>query len=297
MNGEIVSGDRTAPEQEGEHWVLTSAGREHRVEIRRGRLRREVVWSIDGVEAARDRSMDDRFRLTTDRDLVVVRLPSFVGPARRVTLFEVTDEQDEQESARARLGLGDGMDFIPEPGSRAAQREQWITEHPRQYQALTVGTAIGKVVAPILLVLLFGSLVFAIPWPDWNLPSIPLPSIPWPSIPWPSIPWPDWSLPGWVELILDNAKYVVPVLVAWALASGEIRRRRRQDALRRDGEESSKERRTEGAAADPALGTRPGTHPQPHPGRGRETASDPETDAGTPAPGARNPQDSADDRS
>lgn len=268
MNGEIVSGDRTTTEQEGERWVLTSAGREHRVDIHRRLLRREVVWSIDGVEVARDRSMDDRFRMIADSDLMVVRLPSFVGPARRVTLFEVTDEQDEQESARARLGLGGGVDLTPEPGSRAARREQWITEHPRRYQAVTVATAIGKVIAPILLVLLFGSLVFAIPWPDWNLPSIPLPSIPWPSI-----PWPDWHLPGWAEVIVDNARYVIPVLVAWALASGEIRRRRRQDAQRREREAPSQDRCAERpTAADSAPDQRPGSHSQTHPERGSTPA-------------------------
>lgn len=293
-----MSGDRTTTDQGPERWVLTSAGREHRVEIRHGVLRREVVWSIDGVEAARETSMDDRFRLTADGGLVVVRLPSFVGPARRVTLFQVTDEQDERESARARLGLGDGLDFAPEPGSRAAKREQWITEHPRQYQALTVGTAIGKVVAPILLVLLFGTLVFAIPWPHWNLPSIPLPDIPWPSIPWPSIPWPDWSLPNWVELIVDNAKYVVPVLGAWALASAEIRRRRRQEAQRRQNGASAQQGDADSPqASDAASGTRPGPISPTHPERALEAEPDPGTDTGTPTPDPRNPQDSADDRS
>ena len=44
--------------------------------------------------------------------------------------------------------------------------------------------------------------------------------------------WPDWSLPGWVREVLDKAKYVVPVIIAFVLARAEIRRRRTQDELK-----------------------------------------------------------------
>jgi flagellar biosynthesis/type III secretory pathway M-ring protein FliF/YscJ len=68
-----------------------------------------------------------------------------------------------------------------------------------------------------------------IPFPD--LPSLPsLPSIPWPDLP--SIPFPSFSLPAWVGTVLDAAKYVVPVVVAFVIARGEIRRRRREQERR-----------------------------------------------------------------
>lgn len=37
------------------------------------------------------------------------------------------------------------------------------------------------------------------------------------------------ELPAWVRELLDKAKYVVPVVVAFVLARGEVRRRRAQD--------------------------------------------------------------------
>ena len=40
------------------------------------------------------------------------------------------------------------------------------------------------------------------------------------------------AMPDWVWWPLDNAKYVVPVLVAVTIAQREVRRRRRQDQLR-----------------------------------------------------------------
>ena len=40
------------------------------------------------------------------------------------------------------------------------------------------------------------------------------------------------SLPGWLRWILQHAKYVVPILIAFGLAQAEIKRRRKQDELR-----------------------------------------------------------------
>ena len=66
-------------------------------------------------------------------------------------------------------------------------------------------------------------------WPD--LPDLPSPDLPdLPNLP--GIPLPDVSLPGWLLWILQHAKYVVPILVAWGLAQAEINRRRKQDELR-----------------------------------------------------------------
>ncbi|QDH10688.1 hypothetical protein FE634_21465 [Nocardioides dongxiaopingii] len=89
---------------------------------------------------------------------------------------------------------------------------------------------------PILLGLLAVRLAVRVPWPDlpsipWpDLPSLPspdLPGVPWPDLP--SVPWPDWTLPGWLAWLLDRARYVWPVVLAYVLARREIRRRRVQD--------------------------------------------------------------------
>ena len=88
------------------------------------------------------------------------------------------------------------------------------------------------VLLPLLALWLLAQISWpAIPWPDWDLPSIP-----WPDWDLPSIPWPDWDLPelpAWMRELLDKAKYVVPVLVAFALARAEVRRRRTQDERKR----------------------------------------------------------------
>jgi hypothetical protein len=98
------------------------------------------------------------------------------------------------------------------------------------------------VVVPLLIGILGLRLTLAIPWPHLNLPAIPwphvdLPSIPWPDWDLPSIPWPDlhlphWAAPGWVEWLVDHVHYVWPAAVAGALAYGEIKRQRQQDALK-----------------------------------------------------------------
>jgi hypothetical protein len=97
-----------------------------------------------------------------------------------------------------------------------------------------VAAAVG-VVVPILLIWLLARVALpAIPWPDVSLPRIPwpdLPSIPWPDVSLPSLPLPDLpELPQWLK---DTAKLVGPVLVAFVLARGELRRRRQQDERKR----------------------------------------------------------------
>lgn len=191
---------------------------------------------------------------------------SSLGKPRRVTWFgqerldadpdeESTDDADEPDEsdesgdgkkpsramAHAVLGVG-GIDLDPEPGSPAALREARIRAHPRRYTAIQTAGGVAKVVLPILLGLIAVRFVVNIPWPSIPWPNIPwpdLPSIPWPDIPWPSIPWPDINLPhfdfevpGWVRWLLDKAKYVVPILIAFALARNELRRRRKQDELK-----------------------------------------------------------------
>jgi hypothetical protein len=43
-------------------------------------------------------------------------------------------------------------------------------------------------------------------------------------------------MPGWVQQVLDLLKFVFPVVLAFAIARAEIRRRRKQDELREKGE-------------------------------------------------------------
>lgn len=214
----------TGRASEVERWLLTRDGAQHVLEIGDKGLRRELVWSVDGVQAATKRSSDERIVLTSEEHGALgVRLPAFVGPARRVTLYGGEVE--------AHAGTG-GTDFDPESGSRAAAREEWIREHPHLHTARQTALAAGGVIVPLLLLWLLGQVVLpAVPWPAISLPDVPLPDlpdIPWPEIPWPhinlpSIPWPDLpDLPGWV-------KYVFPVVLAFLLARAEIRRRRTQD--------------------------------------------------------------------
>ena len=97
---------------------------------------------------------------------------------------------------------------------------------------------VAKVVIPLLLGLLAIRFVVDLPWPD--LPSIPLPDLPdLPDIPWPDLPGlplpdlPEVGVPDWVRWVLDKAKYVWPIVIAYFLARAEINRRRKQDELRR----------------------------------------------------------------
>lgn len=218
-----------------ERWLLDLDGHSHVVEIADAGLRRRLSWTVDGTEVANLVTSDERVVLTSDEGVVGVRLPTFVGPARRVTLH------DNEIAAHAGPG---GTDFDAEAGSAAARREAWIREHPRLHTARQTAVAAAGVLIPILAIWLLSQLVLPrIPWPDIDLPSIPwpdidLPSIPWPDITLPSIPWPGLpdlpDLPAWVR---DAATFVGPVLLAFFLARGEVKRRRDQDRRKHEEEE------------------------------------------------------------
>ncbi len=210
-----------------ERWQLRTDGREHRVEIADAGLRRSLTWQVDGREVAGTRTSDERVVLDGgEHGALGVRLPTFTGPARRVTWYPPGSELGATAAAHAGLG---GLDLDPEPGSRAAAREAYIRAHPHRHAARRTATAVLGVLLPLLGLWLLARIDVpwpdvSIPWPDWDLPAIP-----WPDL---SIPWPDWQLPelpAWVRELLDTAKYVVPVLVAFGLARAEVRRRRAQD--------------------------------------------------------------------
>ncbi len=204
-------------------------GHAHGLAVEHGTLTREVVWTRDGVELARKRTSDETIVLSPDGEDAALRVKlTPLGRARRVTLHA--------SEAEAHTGLG-GSDLEPEPGSRAARRADWIGRHPHLHTARQTAVAAAGVAVPVLLVWLLSRVTwpsFDVPWPD--LPSIPwpdLPSIPWPDISLPAIPWPDVDLPGlpaWTEPV---RKFLVPVLIAFFVARGEVRRRRKAEERRR----------------------------------------------------------------
>jgi hypothetical protein len=215
-----------------QRWHLRAAGRQHVVEIDDSGWSRRLVWLVDGHEVATTRSGDDRVRLVPgDRDaadLGVVGLRfGALGPARRVTWYD-----DGDAETAAIIGVG-GRDFQPEAGSTTARREAWIRTHPRLYTIRRTGIAAAGILLPLLLAGLLARFALSVDLPDLPRPPLPdLPEIPWPGIAWPDIALPGWSLPGWVRTVLDQAKLVGPVVLAFVLARAEIRRRRQQDARR-----------------------------------------------------------------
>lgn len=203
-----------------QNFELTHAGRTHRVDVTDAGLSREYVWTCDGDELSRRKSMDDRLKLKAVKGspdtLGEIHVRAGLTGVKRATL----------------VAHGIEVDLVPEAGSAAARREERLRQHPRRHLVLHTTAALAKVLIPLL------GIGLVLSWlPDWDLPRLPLPdidlpNIPWPSIDLPSIPWPDWELPSWVRAILDKAKYVWPVLLAIGLAHHEVKRRREQDARR-----------------------------------------------------------------
>lgn len=196
-------------------WRLSLDGHEHRVEADPGTSRR-LRWYVDDELVAEKKSMDEKVRLESPAGQLQVRF-STLGAPRRATLE----------------GDADGHDLVPDPDSAAARYEDKVRAHPERYALLQTIGGVGKVVVPIVLTVLLARFAFSLPI---NLPSIPfpdLPSLPRPDLP--SLPLPDlpsWSAPGWVERVLDIARYIWPVVLAFVFARSEIRRRRRQDEKR-----------------------------------------------------------------
>lgn len=201
-------------------WTTTVDGRDHRVEADEG-FSRTVRWYVDGELAAEKKSMAEKVTLTAETGKLEVRF-STLGAPRRATLLSDGGP------------LADGVDLVPEPGSKAARHEDTVRAHPERYALLQATGGVVKVVAPIVLTLLLARLAFTLPLPSIPLPDLPsLPRPDLPSLPLPDLPdLPDWSMPGWVERALDVAQYVWPVVLAYVLARAEIRRRRRQDERR-----------------------------------------------------------------
>ncbi|HWM74367.1 MAG TPA: hypothetical protein VNQ53_11535 [Nocardioides sp.] len=193
-------------------WTLTIDGVTHRVEAS-GSVRHHIRWYADDALVAEKRAAEDRLHLTSeDHGALGVWYGALGGP-RRASLA--------------------GVDLVPDPGSPAAEFEERVRAHPSRYAAIQTVGGVAKVVVPIVITLLLARLAFSFDWPDLNLPDLPSPNLPdLPSPNLPDIPFPDVTLPDWLRWILENAKYVVPILIAFGLAQAEVKRRRKQDELR-----------------------------------------------------------------
>jgi hypothetical protein len=202
-------------------WTDTIDGAEHRVEVD-GSVSRTITWTVDGEPVAERRTMDDTARLDGGAHGRLVVVHSALGAPRRATLHPPGD------AAASLAGVG-GRDLTPEPGSRAAAHEESVLRHPGRYTALQTLGGVAKVVVPIVVAALLARVAFSLPLPDIDLPRIPRPDIdlPLPSVALPEVGLPDIDAPGWVTWLIDKAKYVWPVALAYVLARREIRRRRR----------------------------------------------------------------------
>lgn len=238
--------EETPDPADEERWALSLGGRTHEVTVVDLDVRRRLTWLVDGVEVASKETSDEKVILVapaeSEAGAAAVRLwlPMFVGPTRRVALFGPGPGKGARERAEADRG---GVEFAPEPGSKAAKRQTWIRDHPTLYTLKQTLIAVAGVVIPLVLGSYVVRFALNLPWPDWlhlpdipwpdiSLPRIAWPDIPWPDIPWPditlpAIPWPEWSLPPWVEWLLDNAKYLWPIVLALVMARAEVRRRRK----------------------------------------------------------------------
>jgi hypothetical protein len=224
-----VPTDQPPTDQPLQTWELRVDGRAHRVEVR-GSVSRRIQWWVDGDLVLDKKSADDKPRLQADgrAELGTLALRfSGLGKPRRATVIAP--------------GQLMGVDLDPEEGSPAAAYENRVRAHPRRYALIQTAGGVAAVVVPILLTILLARVAFSINWPDWNLPNIPWPNLP--SLPLPDLPdLPGLSLPGWVQWVLDKAKYVWPIVVAYVIARGEIARRRKQDELRAEAREESRGR-------------------------------------------------------
>lgn len=245
-DGEGSGGGRATPEiTEPQVWELVVDGRLHRVETSRGGWSNVVLWFVDGelVESKKS-SVDDALELTAPKGHeladeiggVKARFTRF-GRPRRVTHFAGTRDE---AATKALVGAG-GQDLDPEPGSKAARREEWAERHPMLASLDDILGGAGAILIPIAIAALLPLLKRLLP--DWDLPSIPLPDWDLPSIPWPdwdlpSIPWPDWDLPDlpavpdWLRPIVRALVFLWPVILGVMIAVGEHRRRKHKAAAR-----------------------------------------------------------------
>ncbi|MEU6137726.1 hypothetical protein [Nocardioides sp. NPDC047086] len=212
-------------------WSRAISGHTHHLEVT-GDIVRRFVWTVDAEEVLTKKTADDRARLESKDHGSLLVIHSALGTPRRATYFE------PGEDLAGMAGIG-GLDLTPEPGSRAAAYERRVIDHPKRYALIeTLGGAAG-VLGGIVVAAVVAWIVARVSLPniDIPLPNVPdlpdlpdlplpdLPSIPWPSIPWPDLP--DVQVPEWVKWVANHLKYIWPVILAFVLAQGEIKRRRK----------------------------------------------------------------------
>jgi hypothetical protein len=194
-------------------WTLDHEGREHRVVA--GRTAGPMVrWFVDGeLVGERRKTVSDKVTIAAaEGPARLLVYYSALGAPRRATLYP----EGDAISSLARLG---GLDLVPAPGSRAERYDEQLREHPNRYAALAALGGAARVIVPILLTGLAIHLAIRVPWPHVPFPDVP-------SVPWPDVPTPDWHVPDRVWWVVDKAKYVWPVVVAYVIARAEIKRRR-----------------------------------------------------------------------
>ena len=175
-----------------------------------------VRWYVDGALLAQRKTMADKVTLASgDGPAKLLVYYSALGVPRRATLYP------DGDNAGALVRLG-GVDLVPEPGSSAERYDDKLRAHPNRYAGLAALGGAAKVLVPILLTFVAVHVAIRIPWPHVPFPD--LPSIPWPDVPTPALP--DWHVPDRVWWVIDKAKYVWPVVVAYVIARAEIKRRR-----------------------------------------------------------------------
>ncbi|MEU0312718.1 hypothetical protein [Nocardioides sp. NPDC006273] len=233
-------------------WSRTISGNTHHLEVT-GEIIRTFVWTVDGEEILARKTSDDRARLESKEHGTLLVIHSGLGTPRRATYFT------PEEGLAGLTGVG-GVDLTPEPGSRAAAYERRVIEHPRRYALIETLGGVGGVIAGIVGAMVVAWIIARISLPDLDLPNLPdLPDLPLPdlpSIPWPAIPWPDLpnvQVPEWVKWAANHLKYVWPVVLAFFLAQGEIKRRRKHAEASGTSAEKSRplgEMATDDASAD-----------------------------------------------
>jgi len=130
--------------------------------------------------------------------------------------------------------------------TRRTGRRRFERDHPRLWASRHVVGAVAGLLLPLLGIgLLLRHLVAPVlqrvrdAVPDLDLPRWP--HIPWPDLPWPDVELPDLHAPSWVGAVLAVATYVVPVLIAVAVARHEVMTRRRSSGDGQSADEKESE--------------------------------------------------------
>ncbi|TXL62073.1 hypothetical protein [Aeromicrobium terrae] len=207
-------------EKTPQRFDLEVDGTTHHVEVVVGAFRRTVRWFVDGELVATKTSSEDSLRVPSGTDLgdLGVRF-SGLGKPRRATWYP------DGAGPKELIGVG-GIDLDPEPGSPAARFEDRVRAHPRLYALQQGGGGVLRIAVPLLIAAVVARFAVKLPWPDVSIPT--------PDLDLPSIPLPDWHAPDWLTSTANALSYAWPLLIAIAIATAEIRRRRTQDRLREE---------------------------------------------------------------